>query len=386
MLKLLKNCRVYSPKFIGQNDILIIGEKIAAIAPDLSAWEKAPQIDVCNVNGAIVCPGLVDTHVHITGGGGEQGPVSRTPEIRLSELTLNGVTTVVAPLGTDGISRSLENLLFKCRALEAYGLTCRMLTGNYRYPSTTLSGDVARDIALTGEIIGAKIAISDYRGSNVDWRELARLGTEVRVSSMLSGKKGIVNIHVGGGKGALDPLFGAIENSDVPIETFLPTHCCRNPRLVGEAVRFNKLGGTIDFTADTLESKNGTAAAVYSALEQGADPTRVTMSSDACGSQPKFDANGNCISIIYTTPATLLGEFRRLTGKHGVPFETALSFFTENPARIIGMAGKKGTLAPGADADIMILSNDIHVERLYARGKLFVDNGRPVVKDYFENQ
>jgi len=63
----------------------------------------------------------------ITGGGGEQGPVSRTPEIRLSELTLNGVTTVVSPLGTDGISRSLENLLFKCRAREHYGRPGREL-------------------------------------------------------------------------------------------------------------------------------------------------------------------------------------------------------------------------------------------------------------------
>ena len=117
MLKLLKNCSVYAPKYAGKKDILIMGERIHAVADDLSAWQAAPEIEVYDINGAAVCPGIVDTHVHITGGGGEQGPVSRTPEIRLSELTLNGVTTVVSPLGTDGISRSLENLLFKCRAL-----------------------------------------------------------------------------------------------------------------------------------------------------------------------------------------------------------------------------------------------------------------------------
>ena len=289
MLKLLKNCSVYAPKYAGKKDILIMGEKIHAVADDLSAWQAAPEIEVYDINGAAVCPGIVDTHVHITGGGGEQGPVSRTPEIRLSELTLNGVTTVVSPLGTDGISRSLENLLFKCRALEHYGLTCRIVTGNYRYPSPTLTGDVARDIALIGEMIGVKIAISDHRGSNVTWQELARLGTEVRVSSI------------------------------------------------------------------------------------------------ACGSQPKFDADGNCTGITYTTPETLLCEFRRLKEIYNVPFETALAFFTENPARVAGFAGKKGVIRAGADADIMVLGGDYRVDRLFARGKLFVDGGAAVVKDYFEN-
>ena len=150
-------------------------------------------------------------------------------------------------------------------------------------------------------------------------------------------------------------------------------------------MKFNKMGGTADFTADTVESENGTAAAVYSALQQGADPARITMSSDACGSQPKFDANGSCTGITYTTPETLLCELRRLKEIYGVPFETALAFFTENPARVAGFAGKKGVIRAGADADIMVLGGDYRVDRLFARGKLFVDGGAAVVKDYFEN-
>ena len=207
MFKLLKNCCTYTPRYIGMKDILIIGKNIFAVADDLSDWETLPEIEVYDINGANVCPGIVDTHIHIIGGGGEQGPASRTPEISLTELTLNGVTTIVSPLGTDGISKSLEDLLFKCRSLEHYGLTCRIATGNYRYPSPTLTGDVARDIALVNEIIGVKIAISDHRGSNITWQELARLGTEVRVSSMLSGKRGYVIVHVGNGKDRLSPLL-----------------------------------------------------------------------------------------------------------------------------------------------------------------------------------
>ncbi len=384
MLKLWKNCDLYVPAHLGKQDILVLGGQIWKIGSDLSAWEAIPEIEVLDLGGSIVCPGLIDLHVHVTGGGGEQGPASRTPEIQLSELTKNGVTTVLGLLGTDGISRSLENLLFKCCALEQYGLTAKMLTGNYRYPSPTLTGDVARDIALIDRIIGVKIAVSDHRSSNISGEELARLATEVRVSSMLAGKAGLVVMHMGGGEQRMAPLFWALEHSDVPPETFLPTHCCRSPQLISDAVRFNKMGGTIDFTADVAESEAGTAAAVYSALQQGADPSRITMSSDGCGSQPVFDAHGACTGLTYSTPVTLLQELRRMVCLNGISFDTALRFFTENPARVMGLTGIKGTLHPGADADLLALDNGYAVTHLMARGKPFVSFGKAVCKGAFE--
>ena len=262
--------------------------------------------------------------------------------------------------------------------------TAKMLTGNYRYPSPTLTGDVARDIALIDRIIGVKIAVSDHRSSNISGEELARLATEVRVSSMLAGKAGLVVMHMGGGEQRMAPLFWALEPSNVPPETFLPTHCCRSPQLIRDAVRFNKMGGTIDFTADVAESEAGTAAAVYSALQQGADPSRITMSSDGCGSQPVFDAHGACTGLTYSTPATLLQELRRMVCLNGISFDTALRFFTENPARVMGLAGIKGTLRPGADADLLALDSGYAVTHLMARGKPFVSFGKAVCKGTFE--
>lgn len=384
MLKLWKNCDLYAPEHLGKQDILVANDKIWKVGPDLSAWERVPETEVLDLNGAVVCPGLVDLHVHVTGGGGEQGPTSRTPEIQLSDLTRNGVTTVLGLLGTDGISRSLENLLFKCRALEEYGITTRMLTGNYRYPSPTLTGDVARDVALIDPIIGVKIALSDHRSSNISGEELVRLATEVRVSAMLTGKAGLVVIHMGNGKQRMESLFWALEHSNLPPATFLPTHCCRSPELIREAVAFNKMGGTIDFTADVPESKAGTAQALCSALEQGADPARVTMSSDGCGSQPVFDEHGACIGLTYSTPVTLLQEMRRMVRLYGLSLSTALGFFTENPARVMGLAGRKGVISPGADADLLALDSDYGVVHLMARGKTFVSGGRVICKGNFE--
>ncbi len=43
---------------------------------------------------------------------------------------------------------------------------------------------------------------------------------------------------------------------------------------------------------------------------------------------------------------------------HGLPHEAALAAITINPARIFGMGDRFGTLAPGADADVVIWSGD----------------------------
>jgi len=384
MIKLWKNCDVYAPAHLGRRDILIIGDKIGSVEPDLSDWESMPGVETLDLRAGVVCPGIVDMHVHVTGGGGEQGPVSRVPELNLSDLLLNGVTTVLGLLGTDSVSRSLENLLYKCRALEEEGVTTRMLTGAYRYPSPTMTGEVMRDIALIDKVVGVKIALSDHRSSGVSGEELARLAAEARVGGMLSGKPGIVIMHMGNSNKRLAPLFEALERSDVPPQNFIPTHCCRTPELVAEAVRFNRMGGTIDFTAEMPGSVAGTAAALCSALNQGADPARVTMSSDGGGSLPAFDATGKCIGLTYSTPATLLYELRRMIAREGLDLATALRFFTENPARAIGLAGVKGAVAPGADADLLALDGELRVKHVLARGKLAVQDGTALMRGRFE--
>ena len=384
MLKLWNNCNVYSPKYLGIRDILIEGDKIVAVDEDLTNWEAAPKIEVKDLAGAIVCPGLIDLHVHVTGGGGEQGPASRTPELQLTDFTLNGVTSVVGLLGTDGISRSLENLLAKCRALEEEGLSTWMLTGNYRYPSETITGDVQRDICLIDKIIGVKLALADHRSSAITSQELARLGTEAYLGGMLGNKPGLVVLHMGSAKRRMEDLFSALEQSDVPPRCFLPTHCCRSPELIADAVRFNKMGGTIDFTAELPDNEAGTAAALCSALRQGADPGRITMSSDAGGSQPIFNESGHCIGLGTTTSATLLQELRRMIYREGLPLETALRFFTENPARVLGQNGRKGSISPGADADLLVLDENYEVMHLMVKGNEAVQNKKAIIKGVFE--
>lgn len=163
-LTLFQQGHVYAPEDLGRQDILVSGSKIVAIAPSISP-EDFPGCECINLDGAIVCPGFIDQHVHLIGGGGEAGPHTRTPEVRLSRLVEAGVTSVVGLLGTDGITRHPESLLAKTRALEFEGISAWMLTGAYSLPSPTITGSIERDVALIDKIIGVKCAISDHRSS-----------------------------------------------------------------------------------------------------------------------------------------------------------------------------------------------------------------------------
>ena len=52
----------------------------------------------------------------------------------------------------------------------------------------------------------------------------------------------------------------------------------------------------------------------------------------------------------------------------GVPFASALRMLTANPARQIGLAARKGVLAPGADADLVFLDDKLEVSGVMTRG------------------
>ncbi len=53
----------------------------------------------------------------------------------------------------------------------------------------------------------------------------------------------------------------------------------------------------------------------------------------------------------------------------GVPFAGALAMLTENPARLLGLEAHKGILAPGADADLVLLDAQMQVVGVMTRGQ-----------------
>lgn len=385
MFTLVRGAKLYTPTDQGQCDILIACGKIVDIAPNISLSGFPYPVATLDLHGLIVCPGLIDHHVHLAGGGGEGGPATCTPEAMLSDLTLAGVTTVVGCLGTDGISRSMERLLMKARALETEGLTTFIYTGSYKIPTTTLTGSVERDLMLIDKVIGVgEVAISDHRSSQPAREEIARLAAEARVGGMLGGKGGKVHLHVGDGPRGLTDLFAIVKDTEIPASQFIPTHVNRNSRLLQDAIRFAKMGGFIDITAG--EESHGehvpASEAVWQCLDAGVPLDHITLSSDGNGSLPIFNERKELIGLGIGSAKTLLETIRVLVNK-GTDLPAALSLITSNVADIHHLTGK-GRLTPGFDADLTILDSQLNVWGTIARGRILVRERKAVVRGTFE--
>jgi len=394
MITLIKKAQVYSPEYAGVKDVLLLGDKIAAVAEDIS-FDTKGLVDVTEIDarGKSLVPGFIDSHVHLQGGGGEGGFSTRTPEASLSDITTAGVTTVVGCLGTDGTARDVVSLLAKARGLEEEGVTTYIYTGSYRLPTRTITGDIMKDIMVVDKVIGiGEIAISDHRSSQPTFEEFVRAVADARVAGMLSGKAGIINIHLGDGKRKIDLIKRAVRETEIPISQFLPTHVNRNGELFEECVEYAKSGGYIDFTGsddpDFWEETDGEvrfSKGLKRLLEEGVNQDNFTISSDGQGSLPIFNEKKEYVGIGVGKQSCLVKALKECVFRENIPLETALRALTSNPAKVLKLH-RKGRIKAGMDADICILDKDIDVDTVIAKGKIMVRDKRPVVYGTFEQK
>jgi len=143
MITLIEHAEVFSPQAQGQQQVLVAGQRISAVASAVNIQGDAVQR--INATGCYLVPGLVDSLAHIIGGGGEGGFRTRTPELNADDAFASGVTTLVGVLGTDSITRTLTNLLAKAHALTEEGLNCYCHTGSYQIPVRTLFPTISED-------------------------------------------------------------------------------------------------------------------------------------------------------------------------------------------------------------------------------------------------
>ncbi|EKX53392.1 hypothetical protein GUITHDRAFT_101094 [Guillardia theta CCMP2712] len=366
-LLLISGANVFDPTPRGRMDILVGGGKVLRMFEgggfDPAELERKGLLRVVDASGLIATPGLVDMHVHLTGGGGEAGPASRVPQPRLSEFIQGGLTTVVGLLGTDSISRSLESLSMTVAGLNLLPISAFMYTGAYKTlpESPNLLGSVMKDIALLETVVGVKVsalpsqpgiasdrsvevAISDFRGSQPTLSHMVNLAADAKVGGMLGGKSGIVYLHIGSNVEKLDMLWDIVNITGLPKTQVVPTHVGRTPELARASAMWLRDGGIVDVTA------NSKAADVVEAyINAGLPLERVC----AFGSLPKFDSNKQLIGYSYAKPTRLVNFLREMLAR-GHNLAEILPLVTYNPSATLKLPRGKGRIVEGGDADIAL--------------------------------
>lgn len=386
MLKLLSNAQVFAPEDLGLRHLLIGGGRIVAVSDKLDG--APPHTSEFDLEGRRVIPGFIDGHAHVTGGGGESGFSSRVPPLALGQFTCAGITSVVGVLGTDDTTRDTKSLLAQTRALREEGLGAWCHTGGYHVPPVTLTGSVRDDIVYLDPVIGiGELALSDHRSSQPTRDELLRIASDAHVAGMISGKAGIVHLHLGDGERGLDLVRQALDLSELPARVFNPTHVNRRKALFEEAIELAGRGSTVDITAfPVAEDEDAWPAdvALLKYLESGAPAQRVTISSDGGGCLPVFNEQGEMLNMDIGRPASLIGTLQALL-EQGAALEAVLPAFTANVADILRLHDR-GRIREGDAADLVVLDENDDISDVMIAGIWHVQAGKQLIFGQFETR
>lgn len=382
MITLIKNAKVYAPQYLGMQHIVVAAGKIVYVGTTL------PELNIdhhtIDANGCMLTPGFIDGHTHITGGGGEAGFSTRVPPVPLSKFTRAGVTTAVGLLGTDDTTRSTESLVAQVYALREEGFSAYCYTGGYHLPPTTLTGSVKTDIVFIEPVVGVgELAISDHRSSQPTINELLKIASEAHVARLMTGKAGMLHLHLGDGTRGLSLVREALEVAEIPPRTYNPTHINRQKFLFEEACELAKRGCWVDVTAfETGGEGYEPADALLRYMQQNLPQDKLTISSDGGGCLPDFHADGSLHKMDFADSQSMTNIFYALAD-NGEDIAAFLPFFTKNVAELMNFH-YKGQIKTGYDADIIIFDSSNRIEHVMALGQWHVKHKQQVIKGTFE--
>lgn len=384
--KLLTGGHVYGPEDQGLQDLLIAGGRVIAMQPNLGAseWQGAEKIDC---SGTSIVPGLVDSHLHIIGGGGNEGYSSRIPELWPGEVLAAGITTAVGTPGIDMVTKGPEAILAKAYALGEDGIATYMYVGGFQLPIRTITGTIVRDLYLVDKVIGIKVALGERRASAIPDAWLLELARQLEWCAGATGKACLLHAHLGDLAQPGRQLLETIGKSGASVQRFQATHCNNTEDSLRAAVVLGREGCAVDCNP-LLDPARGLARcvpvrdAVARLLDEGVPLELLTMSSDANASVPPRVGQSRAPFDKYL--GSLWEGVVDLVQSEVLPLPQALTLCTSNVARILRLDGVKGVVRVGADADLLVVDEHLKIKAVYVGGRSAVVAGVPLISGIYE--
>jgi len=385
MRLLLTDCFLYTPEEYGPGEVLVVNGRIAEVARRVETRQGA---EVVGLEGAILAPGLIDLHVHGGNGvdtmDGEAGAIAGLSAF----VAAHGVTgflptTVTAPLpeieralkavrravdgelpGAQVLGVHLEGPFFNRRRAGAQPLNWCVDPARDALQRLLATGEgLIRMMSLAPELPGALAAIETLTQHGI----VASVGHTDATYAQAQAAFAAGARHV-------THLFNAMS----------PLHH-REPGVVGAALTTD--GVMVQLIADGLHLHPATLAVVVRC--KGVDEVLLITDAIAGAGLPDGEYTMGRQRVIVRngearTPAgnlagstlTLERAVANMVRLVGVPLSSSLQMASLNPARVLGLAQRKGRLAPGYDADLVCLDADFNVRLTVVGGRAL----RPALK------
>ncbi len=335
--------------------LVVTGGSISALGPKVKIPAGAAVIDAA---GAWLLPGFIDAHVHL--GMQPEGEVGSTSDV--NEMTDPNMAAVRAIDAVDPFDPGFDDAL-------AGGITAV----NVNPGSGNPIGGLAVALHTHGRYIEEMVlrspsGLKSALGENPkrvygDKKETpsTRLGTAMVIRKAFMDAQ---NYLAKADPAARDPRMEALAmvlRREIPWRQ----HCHRADD-IATALRL------ADEFGYELVLDHGTDAHVLADVlaERGipvligplfTTKSKVELRGRSLANPGKLAAAGVEISIITdhpVVPVNFLVHQCTLAVKEGLDRETALRAITINPAKVLGLADRIGSLAPGKDADLVLWSGD----------------------------
>jgi N-acetylglucosamine-6-phosphate deacetylase len=381
--------RILTPdEEISDGIIVVEGSRIAALGHRDEIRVPADAIDYVAA-GMTVVPGFVDVHIHGAGGHDVMEGNTRALDRVTSTVARFGTTSIVATT----VTASVED-------------TCQSLEGIARYIRNHENADeFAEKGRLGAEILGVHLEgpfISKARRGVHPPDEIVRPSVET-LAKFQKAADGLVKIVT-----IAPEIFGAVELIAVAVAAKIVvalghtdadydqaraaiqagarhavhmynamrpfTH--RDPGVIGAILTDPEV------TAEVIADLVHVAGPAIQVLIGSKGFDTVLLASDGIAATGMPDGNyklGNFDVTVRDGVArngegklagstlTIDRALRNLVAL-GVPLKDAVRMATVLPARRLGLAGKKGIIAVGADADLVALTPDLRVAGVMTRG------------------
>lgn len=364
--------------------VLVEGGRITAIGKrgEVAVPADAKHVDT---HGTTLVPGFVDVHVH---GAGGYDVMEGTPE------ALNTIATTLARGGTTSFLATTVT--------AAPDELCHSAEGIARYigAQSQQDGSMGPQAEILGIHFEGPFISPARRGVHPEqWISPPSPALLARMLKAAGGKARILTLapEAKGGMDLVDAVckagvIAALGHTDATYEQAMEAiaHGARHAAHVFNAMRpfshreTGVLGAVLtspQVTAELIADGVHVDAAAMKLLLQSksggvvlvSDGTAATGMPDGKYRLGNFDVQvtggvvRNAEGKLAGSALTLDRALRNIVAL-GVQLDEAVRMLTLYPARLLGLEARKGVLAPGADADLVLLDADLKITRVITRG------------------
>lgn len=373
-MKAIYNCRIVSKDEIVENLAVVFDDKIVAVIPEsrMNDYKLDGMIDG---GGNYLAPGFIDTHMHGCSGGDVMDATESTLVNMSRSITRTGVTGFLATTMTMDMSH-ITDALFNIRE-------CMNKTDGAEMLGCHLEGPfISREFKGAQEeqhIIPPSLSLIDQFK---DILKIVTLAPESKGGMELireCKKLGIV-ASIGHSNATYEEAVEAIKAGVTHItHTFngmQPLHH-RKPGVLGAAMLFDV---DCELIVDNIHSCPAAQAILlkikgYDRLVLMTDAMRACLMEEGA-----YDLGGQKVIVknkearlasgaLAGSVLTMNVAIRNFIQNHGTSMPDAIRMASWNPARILSLEHKKGSIEAGKDADMVLFGEDIEIFETIVKGK-----------------